>query len=56
MSNESTPERFAIGISFGNSSSSIARLTPVCTCGLRTESSSKLGYDDFKGWSLTGIE
>lgn len=24
-----TPERFAIGISFGNSSSSIARVTPV---------------------------
>lgn len=24
------PERFAIGISFGNTSSSIARINPVC--------------------------
>jgi molecular chaperone DnaK (HSP70) len=32
MSDETNgaPERFAIGISFGNTSSSIARINPVC--------------------------
>ena len=46
MSNESngvaeTPERFAIGISFGNSSSSIARVTPVGNKNLDEEKREK---------------
>ena len=53
MSNESNgvaaeaPERFAIGISFGNSSSSIARVTPVRAYEEKRRKKKKLALDSY---------
>ena len=49
-----TGERFAIGISFGNSSSSIARINPVCWPAILALSSRQLGRCSLKMTLHTG--